>query len=147
MKWNFEISKRCKKASQRLYVIRKLHRFMNKNELIQIHNNIVLSILEYRGPIFFGMSSRNSSAMEKVQRRSHKIICGSSCDCHSFPLLSDRRKTHALKCFLAMRDDDHILHPLFPRYLPSSKRLAFPFCRSSRRLSSFIPSCILLYNS
>ena len=34
-----------------------------------------------------------------------------------------------------------------PKYVPSGRRLVVPFCRTSLRLSSFIPSCILLYNS
>ena len=90
----------------------------------------------------------NSSSLEKVQRCAHQIICGSSCSCDSLTPLSERRKTLALKCFLAMRDGDHILHHLFPQYLPSDRRLSLPYCRTSRRISSSVPSCIkFLYSN
>jgi len=147
LKWNLEISKRYKKASQRLFVLRKLKGLLYKSELLRTHNNFVLSLLEYCAPLFLGISSENSSKLERVQRRAHKIICGLECSCDQFPPLSERRKHLALKCFLAMQQDDNILNRLFPDFLPSGKRLIVPFCRTSLRLSSFIPSCILLYNS
>ena len=147
LKWNQEISKRCKKASQRLFVLRQLKRLLHKSELVRTHNNFVLSLLEYCAPVFLGISSENSSRLEKIQRRAHNIVCGLKCSCDQFPLLSDWRKHLALKCFMAVKQGDHILHRLFPDLLPSGRRLVVPFCRTSLRLSSFIPSCILLYNS
>jgi len=147
LKWNIETERRCKKASQRLYILRQLKKITKKSELIQVHNNFVLGILEYCGPIFLGLSMDNSQKLEKVQRRSHKIICGSHCDCGNFRTLLDRRESQALKCFIAMREEHHILHYLFPHYLPSGQRLSYPFCRTSRRASSFVPTCIRLLNS
>jgi len=139
LKWNLEISKRYKRASQRLFVLRKLKRLLHKFELVGVHNNFILSLLEYCAPVFLGLSTENSKKLEKLQRRSHKIVCGPECRCDRFPLLADRRKQLALKCLV-----DHILHRLYPHHLPSGRRLLFPFCRTSRRLSSFIPSCIAL---
>ena len=147
LKWHLETEKRCKKASQRLYALRQFKQVIQKTDLVQIHNNLILSVLEYCGPIFLGISEQNSIKLEKVQRRSHRIVCGISCNCDCFPLLQNRRKTQALNCFLSMKDEGHILHELFPRHLPSGARLAFPFCRTSLRSSSFIPSCITICNN
>ena len=146
IKWNIEISKRCSKASQRLFLLRKMKRIMNRNELVQIFNNYILSILEYCGPVFLGISHTNSTQLEKIQRRSHRIICDPLCDCNLLSELSSRRKSQALKIFLAMKDKDHVLNHLFPPYLPSGMRLRLPPCRTARRISSFVPSCTLLYN-
>ena len=130
-----------------MFIRRKLKRIMLKCELPKVHNSFVLSLLEYCAPIFLSLSSENTTKLEKVQPRSHKIVCGSDCSCDQFPLLADRRKNLALRCFVAMEREDHVLHRLFPDHLPSGRRLVVPFCRTSRRISSFIPSCILLYNS
>ena len=144
LKWNSEIAKRCKKASQRLYVLRQLKPSMTKADLIVLYNGFIRSTLEYCCPILIGLTRLNSNLLEKVQRRAHKIICGSSCPCDSFESLGDRRTNQALKCFLAMGDKTHVLHHLHPQLLSSGKRFSFPVCRTSRRANSFIPLCIAL---
>jgi hypothetical protein len=147
LRWEFETERRCKKASQRLYVLRKLKSHVPKYLLFLIHNNFILSVLEYANPIFLSLSEKDSAKLERIQRRSHKIVCGAFCDCDSFPLLSERRTCQALKCFIALMKEHHILHHLLPKRLPSGVRLSFPVCRTTRRLKSFIPSCTALFNN
>ncbi len=146
MTWNTEIDNRCKKASQRLYVLRQLKPSLSKADLLVLYNGYIRSVLEYCGPIFIGASKRNQTLLDKVQRRAHRIVCGKSCICNSFQSLEERRQSQALKCFLAMRKKTHVLHNLFPRFLPSGRRLSCPVCRTGRRAKSFVPMCTFLYN-
>ena len=145
--WTSHIPQTCSKARRHLFILKQLKRFADKRCMVKAYSALVLSILEYCGPLFLGIDISNSKKMEKIRKRAHRIICGPDCDCSSFEVLADRRMTQSLKFLRAMANPHNILHHLYPCTLPRTKKLVMPHCTTSRRLSSFIPQCILLHNS
>ena len=84
--------------------------------------------------------------LEKIQKKCHRIICGLHCLCESFPLLSTRRRKMALHTFLQLRHPQHMLHDLYPPFLPHGKRLQLAHNKTNRRLNYFIPYCAHIFN-
>ena len=105
-----------------------------------------MSCLEYCNPLFVGINEWNSNKIEKIQRKSHRIICGSDCDSNCPSLLKSRRAEQAKKTFRRMEHPHHILHSLIPARLPRSGKLRIPSVKSSCRLHSFVPYCTCLLN-
>ena len=147
LSWNTHVDNICKRANQRIYILKQIKRLLtNKNDLVKIYNAVILSVLEYCGPLFIGMTVTNKKKLEKIRKRSHRIICGSECECDSLAPLTSRRERQAIKLITQMMKPEHILHHLVPSVLPHSSHLAMPYCRTTRRLKSFIPYCVELYN-
>ena len=114
LRWNVHIDNICRKANQRLYIIRKMKSIAKKTDLLKIYYNIILSILEYNSPLFIGMNLKEQDKLEKVRKRCHRIICGFNCNCDLFTTLRERRNTQAMKVFQQMTQSEHILHHLIP---------------------------------
>lgn len=147
LSWTSHISFIAKKAKRQLYILRKLKPHMKKATLITIYSSVILSALEYCCPLYIGLDSGNARKIEAIRKQCHRIICGKDCDCNQFEELSQRRQRQALLFFGKMLAPNNPLHHLYPRTLPSSGHLALPFCRTDRRLSSFIPQCTILHNT
>lgn len=147
LRWDDQIRYVCRKASQRIFILKRLKTLLTRQNLAQVYNALILSILEYSSPVMVGMSTKNANALEKVRKRCHRLICGADCQCDAFTCLRDRRDHHALKLFTSItKDTQNLLYPIVPNRLPRSQRFAFEFCRTSRRLKSFVPYCIELAN-
>ena len=56
LSWTTHIDNICKKANQRIYILRKMKNMVTKEQLVEIYNGIILSILEYNGPLFIEMT-------------------------------------------------------------------------------------------
>ena len=139
----------CKKACQRLYVIKRLKKLLNKTELILIYNATILSILEYNGPLLVGLNKKCTDKIEKVRRRAHRVICGIDCRCQSFTPIQLRRNVAALKVFRKMMEPENLLYFLIPPNLQRSRHsdmLLLPRSRTHTRRTSFIPFCTVLHN-
>ena len=147
--WNTHADHICKLASQRIYILKQLKRFekITKEDLIQIYNSCIRSVLEYNCPIFIGMNRKNKRKLELVRKRCHRIICGNDCRCDALESLDSRRERIAIKLFLKSMRCDSIIRDIMPDFLPSSRRLRLPFSLTQRRSSSFIPSCTAIYNN
>lgn len=74
------------------------------------------------------------------------LLCGRNCECDAFIPLSVRRDQCALKTFLRMQQNDHILHHFFPQFLPRTNHISLPIMNTHRRATSFTPYCSFLYN-
>lgn len=140
-----------KKASSRLYVLRQLKPYLPLDGLIKIYENCIRSILEYCAPLLVGTSAANCSAIERIQDRAHKIICGvsaSECTCSHFVPLSYRRMIIGFKLFISfIQHRDHPLYHLTPRRLVFSNNFCIPVCKSALRGNSYIVNMIRLHNS
>jgi hypothetical protein len=145
--WTSHISQICNKARRNLFILKQLKRFADKRCMVSAYTNLVLSVLEYCGPLLLGIDSTNEGKMEKVRRRAHLIICGARCECSSFEVLASRRKRQAMKIFQTFANPQNILHHLYPNSLPITKHLVMPLCKTKRRHSAFIPQCVLLHNA
>ena len=137
----------CNKASQRLFVLRRLKPFLCKEDLVHLYCAFVMSSLEFCNPLFVGISEQNSNKIEKIRRKSHRIICGSDCVSECLTPLKERRYSQAKIAFNMMEHPNHILHDLFPDRLPRTNRLRVPVIKTTRRLHSFIPFCTCTLNN
>jgi len=147
LKWGEHIESVCRKASSRLFIVRRLKEFMSKDDLFLVYKGFIQSILEYNAPLMAGLNVKYSEKLERLQKRAHRLICGRNCECDAFIPLSVRRDRCALKTFLRMQQEDHILHHLFPQFLPRTKHISLPIMNTHRRATSFIPYCSFLYNT
>ena len=134
--WTHHIDNIVKRASRNLYIIRVLRLSLSKDQLIRIYNATIRTILEYSSPLFVGLSKKDSLRLERVQRRFHRILCGSHCEEHSLPTLAVRREHAAIKLFEKTQYVEHILNDLSP-LASSSGRFLLPYMKTKRRLNSF----------
>ena len=144
--WSLHTDRVVRSASRHLFLVRYLKPVLNTDVLMNVFNCMIRSILEYCSPLFIGISEKNSGKLESVQRRFHKILCGSECKHHTLNLLSNRRSEAAKKLFLQSRSVDHILHGLVPA-TSRSGRVVLPSIRHERRLRSFFVKSAILMNT
>lgn len=148
LNWKSHCEMISKKSSSRLYVLRQLKPFLNKNELFRIYEACIRSILEYGSPLFVNLQSNQSSLLDKVQSRSHKIICGLSCKCSSMVPLSYRRTMCGYKLFKRVTSDPyHSLHHIILPILPNSGKFRLPTVSNSIQQHSFVITMSKLSNT
>ena len=147
LKWNDHVGSVVKLCSSRLHLLRKLKGLLCVKDLISVYKSLVLSILLYASPVFVGLNSQLSEQLEKLQKRAHRIICGVSCGCDSFPSISSLRLQQAKNLLVnAERYSAHPLHTLVPDRLTRSRHLRQPFAMTARRYNSFFPHVCKLLN-
>lgn len=147
LNWNSHVNHICSLAARRLYPLRILRPILPKQFLINIYFLLVRSIFDYASPVFCKLNQSNITQMNRIQNRFHRIICCFDSNCTFLPPLCDRRKSLAISLFTTIiSNPEHILFNLVPDRLPSG-RFSFPFCRTNRRLNSFFPYVLNLYNS
>lgn len=146
LNWDTHVAGVCRKASQRIFLLKRLRDFLDKSDLINVYNAVILSILEYNAPVMVGISAKNNDLLEKVRRRCHRIICGYECMCAEFTPIDIRRTHQALKLFHSLCDTNNLLHHLIPPRLPRTKQFTVEHTRTTRRQNSFIPYCVRLSN-
>ena len=146
--WDLHVENVLRCCSQRLYVIRVLRNFLPRSKLICVYHSLITSILLYAAPLFSWLPTLLEKRLEKFQNRAHRIICGKSCECSDFPLLSCVRQQRAAT-FLQSCETflEHPLHDIIPERLPRSGQFRLPVSRTSRRLRSFVPWTCLKANS
>lgn len=149
-KWCAHISKIATRASSKLSVLRQLKPFVPSDELINVYNNCIRSVLEYGAPLFVNLMVRERVLLEKVQSRAHHIICGSSsvCECSSFIPLDYRRCMIGMKLFKRLVNDPlHPLHHLRPELNRNSQTFRVPIINTTIRERSFTVTMIRLANN
>ena len=149
LKWDAHAQHISKKASQRIYLLKVLSRIpsITKADLFIVYKHLILSIIEYNSPLFIGATRKYSDLLERVQRRCHKIICGTNCDKTCLVPLKERREKQAMKVFeAALSNKTHVLHKFTPPTLHHSSHLSVQYCRTQRRANSFFPFCTRLHN-
>ena len=147
LSWKVHFDNLLRVCAQRLYVIRILKPVLSSDLLCQVYNSIVVSVFLYAAPLFVTLPQNISQKLEKFNRRAHRLICGSDCDCIRFPSLSSQRITRARHFFVKCDSIvAHPLHSLVPHRMYYSGHFRIPHVRSSRRLNSFIPFMCMLLN-
>ena len=79
LKWDHQIDSVCRKASQRIFILKRLKTLLSPRDLIKIYNALILSVLDYNSPVMVGMPNKNLNCLEKVRKRCHRLICGADC--------------------------------------------------------------------
>ena len=104
--------------------------------------------LEYCAPLFTQWCVSLSDAIERAQKRCHKIICNVShneCDCVLFLPLQYRRLVLGFQLFSDLVINvRHPLHHLAPPKLKFSGKFCVPRCTTAQRSKSFIVSMLKL---
>jgi hypothetical protein len=144
LKWDSHIDYMCKKAAQRLHVIRKLRDLIPSVDLHQVYVSFIRSLFEYACPVFVGLNKKQSDKLRKIDKRAHKIMTGhpdNSNICNCGPsVLSNRRLATSEKLFRSIEKSAvHLLTPLMPSKLPNSKHYSIPLAVSDKYFNSFFP--------
>ena len=146
LQWSLHCDSVVKNASRRLYVLRVLRNVISRDELISVYYAIVRSYLEYASPLFVGLTKENSTKLERIQKRFHRLLCGPDCRKTCLEPLDTRRFAAAVKFFLKTNNPLHVLNHLSPKK-SSTGRYVLPATSTTRRLNSFFTSMILYFNS
>jgi hypothetical protein len=143
LKWNLHISAQTKKASHRLYHLRKMKEFKVSRRLQDLfYLATIESVILFACPVWAGgCTQQDRKGMDRVQRRARRIM-GS--DITPWRTTANARTLTLAKKII--RDDDHPLQKHF-ELLPSGRRLRQLKIRTSRFKGTFIPSSISLLNS
>ena len=146
LSWDSHTDYICSIAAKRLYTFRMLKPILPTSSLITIYCSLVRSLLDYASPVLCHLNHSQNVKFIRIQKRFHNIICCNDNTCTVLPDISVRRDLLTSRLFSAiLGNPTHVLHCIIPNCLPSG-RLSFPFCRTTRRLNSFIPYAALLFN-
>ena len=131
-----------KKASQRLFILRKLRSFdVSQRILTQLFKSLVLSVITFAISVWYGsLNAVNKSKLQKIINQASKI--------------TNRPEKNAQICYdelslnKALKIIDDSKHPLNPYFnlLPSGKRYNVEKSRTVKYKSNFIPNTIKLVN-
>ena len=151
LNWDTHIKHVCKKASQRLHILRRLKQLVNKQETHDVYASVVRPLLEYACPVFVGVSKTAALKLLTLDKRAHRIIYGldrqeRQCDCNE-DTLETRRIQQSKRTFYRIHNTPHhILHSRVPHKLLHSGHFSVPFCRTEKRKTSFFPFTIIYVN-
>lgn len=162
LKWSEQVDHLCKKASQRLFLLRRLkNSAIPPDDLTSIFTIYIRPTLEYAAPVWHsGLTSVQSKAIERVQRRAVRIILGrdftsysNACSRLGLPSLSSRREDLTRAFATSLRRSDQFRSWLPPergtisrRLTRSSNDLDLAHCNTERYKKSAIPYMIRLLN-
>jgi hypothetical protein len=133
----------CKKANQRLYLLRKLRSFDVCPEILEtVYRSLIESILTFNIIAWFGnLSVKERSRLTRVVKLASKIIGRQQRQLSDLHQLFVKRKACKIRL-----DPSHPLHDSF-ELLPSKRRLRAPLARRNLYRRSFLPSAISILNS
>jgi Domain of unknown function (DUF1891) len=133
----------CKKANQRLYLLRKLRNFDVCQDILEtVYRSLIESILAFNIIAWFGnLSVKDRTRLTRVVKLASKIIGRQQRQLSDLHHLFIKRKAN--KIWL---DPTHPLHNSF-ELLPSKRRLRAPLARRNLYKRSFLPTAISILNS
>jgi hypothetical protein len=122
LKWDNHVDSMCSKASARLHFLVQLKRNgATVKDMLHFYETVIRSLLEYACPAWHSsLTVDQSSRIEAIQRRSFKVIYGSSshyeniCHDHSHASLSSRREFLCERFFYSIKKKDSCLNYLLP---------------------------------
>jgi hypothetical protein len=144
--WNTHINAVVSNASRKMFALRFIRPYVNKVEMKLFYVSLVRSILEYCCPLFVGMTSKCVKKLDRVQRRFHRLMCGSSCDQECLESLTSRRRELSLRLLHKMMHPDHVLHQYLPPLSPS-RRFQMPTQNTMRYSMDFIVYTCRMFNA
>ena len=148
--WDDHVQESCKKACQRLHVLRKVKPYLDRNELHAVYCAIIRTLFDFCCPVYIHLAKTLCKRLQQFERRAHRLMYGSyenyqcTCDMDGFV---QRREEMGLRLFLRiLQNKHHLLHDRTPDILPHSKRYSNYTCRTEKRLKSFFPYVTMLHN-
>ena len=133
----------CKKANQRLYLLRKLKSFDVDPVILEtVYRSLIESILTFNVIAWFGnLTVKDKAKLTRVVKLAGKIVGHEQRSISGLYELFCRRKGGKI-----VRDPTHPLHDAF-KMLPSGRRLRTPVAKRNLYKRSFIPTAIGILNS
>jgi len=162
LRWNAHVDHTYSKASQRLFLLRRLKHFnISKEDLVTVYTSYIRPVTEYSAPVWHpGLTTQLSNKIERIQRRAVRIIMGrdytsyrDACTQLGLPSLHSRRSNLTLRFAQSLLVSDQYRHFLPStrqniscRQTRSANKLDIPKCRTERYRSSAIPHMVRLLN-
>lgn len=162
LNWRDHVDSICSKASKRLHYLSLLKRSsVPTHELIHYYKSVVRPVLEYACPIWqTNLTKDQRERIENVQRRALRIISGfgdylSQCATFGIEPLAARFNHLTRSFFERICQPQDCLHRLVPPVRPTDvtsrlrrcNKLPLPHCRTERFKSSFLPFCLLNFQT
>ena len=146
--WDDHITAACRKASQRLHILRTIRPHVDSIELHQIYCALIRTIFEYCSPVFVKLPEKLNKKIRRVEKRAHRLIFGDTVQCScDLDGLVRRREDLSKRLFLKILfNKHHLLHDRLPSILKYSHRFSNFTCRTNKRQHSFFPFVTLLMN-
>ena len=145
LNWKNHIDNIVKLGSQRLVALRILRSVLDKNELLDVYCATIRCLYEYCCQLFVILPQNLSDKLNKLFKRSHKIICG-NCDCVND--IESRWGALSLKLFKSvLNNNNHTIYEIMPSLNRTRTKCIIPFCRTNRKLYSFAVECAHKFNS
>ena len=145
------MSAMCKRAGQRLHVLRKIKPFLHQDDIHIVYCAIIRSLFDYCCPVFAHLPVNLRNSLQRIEKRAHRLIYGNQkdirCACDLDGYTRRREKICWKLFFQIIHNKDHLLHQRTPTPLPSSRRFCNFTCRTSKRQNSFFPYMTLLLNT
>ena len=139
---SLNVNRVYKKASQRLFFLRKLKNVnINVTILNLFYKSVVQSVINFCIICWFGgLTKKDKMLIDRIVRRARKIGCTDVCDAEE---LFSNNVIKKIQAILEVED-----HPLYRYYhlLPSGNRLTSLYCRTNRFKNTFVPTSIRKYN-
>ena len=143
--WSTHVDNIVRNVSRRFYVARILRPSLSSDNMKLLYFSFLRSLIEYCAPLLVGMSKSDANRLDRLQRRFHRLLCGSDCVLECLPSLSERRRELTLKFLKKVIDPNHVLNHLLPP-VSSSERFILLARRTTRRSESFLLASTLLFN-
>ena len=144
--WSPNVDLCCKKASQRLYFLRKLRQFRVSGTILQLfYRSVIESAVLYNQICYYNAAKvADKERLDKIVRSAEKLI--------GEPLrpLSESYELSVVKKVVKTLDDsNHPLHETFvaQKSRRNNGRLLSVKAGSDRKFKSFVPTAIRLYNN
>ena len=133
----------CKKANQRMYLIRKLKTFdVDKKMLEMIYRSLVESILTFNIVTFYGhLTVKQKNRLNKIVNIATKLINLKQKSLNDLYQQAISKKSRSI-----INDPTHPLHSCF-EIMPSGKRYRTLAFKRQLYNKSFIPSAVRFLNS
>ncbi|KAI8518920.1 hypothetical protein Bbelb_021770 [Branchiostoma belcheri] len=152
LKWNKQISESTKKASKRLFMLRKLRAFcLPVADLVTVYCGFIRPVLEYCAPVWHhSLTHQQAATIEQVQKRACRTILGKHYTDYASALqqcgletLENRRVNLCRKFAVSMEKSERTADLLPPargqstrRELRNSTKRTLPITRENEYLLS-----------
>jgi hypothetical protein len=143
LKWNENTIALSKKASQRLFFLRKLKEFQVEKTIMSLfYVSVIQSLLMFNLVCHWNsLSFVNKRKLNKIRNSARKIMNVNTTDLNSMYVKNVLHKVDKV-----MKDSKHPLHNSYT-FLPSGNRLRSVARHTSRFNNTFVPASVMLFNN
>ena len=158
LKWSKNTSYICQKARKKVWMLRRMKSInLNITQMVDVYVKVVRSILEMAVPVWHsGITRREASEIESIQKLALKIILGSQYTCYTEALKLAKIETlEELRGKLCLKFAEKNLksnnsfftlhHPAFPTRRKPDRVKEFS-CRTARFQRSSLPFLARMLN-